>query len=213
MKALIVETKGNGHIANFTASINDLDNWTRIIALAWAVVDTDTGEVLKDKHYLIKPNGWTIPDALEFIAKGKKEASALMLSKFWSDNNFTTATNEAEGKLLEEVLADFILDHDECEVLAAHNMSVEHPMLCAEMIRYNLKPNKKLPKISMMQALTEFCRLPHKKFKKQFRYPKISEIYKALTGYDFKGVHDAKNDLAHVRKSFIEAFKRKLIKP
>ena len=56
--------------------MQDVDNWPRIVQLAWAVFN-DEGTLVRGKQYIIQPDGWTIPqEASRFMALPKELPSA-----------------------------------------------------------------------------------------------------------------------------------------
>jgi len=190
------DTETTGVPKNYKAPPTDLENWPRIIQLAWQVADANTGERFKEHKYLIKPDGWVVP----------KE-------KFWIDNGFSTEKNEAEGKPLPQVIDWFISDYLESDALVAHNMAFDFPILAAEMIRYGKGTNgRRLPKFCTMEASVEVCKLPNHNGWKGYKWPKLQELYKHLFKLDFEGGHDAGNDVTACRLCFFELVKMGVIK-
>mgnify|MGYP000209284389 CR=1 FL=1 len=57
---LIFDTETTGLPKNYNAPLEDLDNWPRLVQLAWQVHAND-GSLISDKNYIIKPEGYTIP--------------------------------------------------------------------------------------------------------------------------------------------------------
>lgn len=100
---LFFDTETTGVPKNYKGQMSDLDNWPRIIQLAWQLADED-GNVLQDRTFLVKPDGWVIPQ-----------------EKFWIDNGFSTQQNELYGHELPELLDQFITDYEQCQWLVAHN--------------------------------------------------------------------------------------------
>ncbi len=57
---LIFDTETTGLPQNYNAPVTDLDNWPRLVQLAWQLHDTK-GKLLSAKNYIVKPEGFTIP--------------------------------------------------------------------------------------------------------------------------------------------------------
>ena len=57
---LIFDTETTGIPHNKTAPITDLDNWPRVVQLAWQLHD-QKGRLLSQHNYIIKPEGFDIP--------------------------------------------------------------------------------------------------------------------------------------------------------
>ena len=57
---LIYDTETTGLPRNFEAPVTDLENWPRVVQLAWQLHDI-TGKLVESGDYLIKPDNFTIP--------------------------------------------------------------------------------------------------------------------------------------------------------
>ena len=57
---LIFDTETTGLPRNFNAPISDLDNWPRVVQLAWQLHD-DSGELIAQQDFIIRPEGFNIP--------------------------------------------------------------------------------------------------------------------------------------------------------
>src|SRR5690554_1321198 len=85
---LIFDTETTGLPRNFAAPITDLDNWPRLVQLAWQRHD-ETGKLISSGNYIIRPEGFTIPFNSEKIhgistqrAQEEGEDLSLVLKKF-----------------------------------------------------------------------------------------------------------------------------------
>jgi DNA polymerase III epsilon subunit-like protein len=185
-KVLVFDTETNGKAKDFNRPMTDLDNWPRITQIAWGVWDSKTDEV---KYYesLIKPDGWTVPT-----------------TKFFLENNMSTERCEEEGKPLIEVLEMFISSCEECDVLVAHNMSFDHPVVGAEMIRTGLRLKSKIPKFCTMKSTTDLCKLPGRYG--NYKWPTLTELHTHLFNCEFDGAHDALDDVRACLTCFKEIY-------
>lgn len=187
---LIFDTETTGLPKNWKAPMTEVNNWPRIIQFAYQVVDMQ-GQLVKQTKQLIKPDGWVIP----------KE-------KFWIDNGYSTEKNQAEGIRLPDLLDEFISDYEMCSVIAAHNISFDHNVTGAEMIRYQKKVSKKLPQICTMRSTTNLCKIPGSY---GFKFPKLEELHHFLFEEGFDGAHDAMADVNACRRCLFELINRNII--
>lgn len=180
MKIIFFDTETTGLPKNWKAPMKDLDNWPRVIQLAWVVCMN--GKVVMEAKYLIKPDGWKIPE-----------------DKFWIDNGFSQAKSEAEGFPLNDILRFFLTDHDACDVMVSHNMSFDYNVLGAELIRAGKKGNKTLKKICTKESGTDLCEIPGNY---GYKWPKLQELHKYLFNEEFDGAHDALADVKACMRCF-----------
>lgn len=188
---LFFDTETTGTPKNYKASPRELDNWPRVIQLAWAFYK-DNGELMSFACDLIKPDGWEIP----------KE-------KFWIDNGFSTEKSLEAGIPIGEALKKFVFAIDNTNLLVAHNMEFDLPICAAEMIRANVKAAHKPEKYCTMKTTTDLCMIPGPY---GFKWPKLEELHQFLFGKKFEGAHDALNDVMACAACYFELKKRGLIK-
>jgi DNA polymerase III epsilon subunit-like protein len=186
------DTETTGLPKDWKAPMTQLDNWPRVIQLAWLTTDLK-GNTLDQRELLIKPDGWEIPT-----------------DKFWIDHGFNTETSMANGHPLPDVLTDFVTDLEKSEYLVSHNMDFDHKVLGAEMLRYQVK-GKRLLKICTKDASTDWCKIPfagHRGYlsraQGRYKWPKLEELYAKLFGRDFENKHQAGGDVAALKECFFE---------
>jgi len=178
---LFFDTETTGLPKNWKAPVNDLNNWPRMVQLAYLLFD-NKGAKLSEGSFIVKPNGYTIP----------KEASNI--------HGITTERAHAEGINLSDVLKYFQSHIDQSEFLVAHNMSFDEKIVGAEFLRLGLR-NSTLTKdkICTMNSTTNFCAIPgpygHK-------WPKLSELHYKLFNENFEDAHDASVDIKITAKCF-----------
>lgn len=182
MAYLIFDTETTGVPKNYKAPMSDLDNWPRIIQLAW-VLYSDAGDFIAGRKDLIKPDGWVVPT-----------------EKFWVENGFTQEQNMNEGIPIAEALGYFIQQiNTTAHTLVAHNFNFDFNILGAEMIRSNMKAQRRLKKVCTMLSSVDFCKLPAKY---GFKWPKLIELHIKLFNEGFEGAHDALADVKACGKCF-----------
>lgn len=187
---LFFDTETTGTPKNYKAPATDLNNWPRVIQLAWVFYDTEEKQIASS-CLLIRPHGWEIP----------KE-------KFWIDNGFSTEKSLAEGVRIETALDGFINAVNSANLLIAHNLQFDLPIMQAEMIRAGMAAQNKPKRFCTMQASTNICKLPGQY---GFKWPKLEELHKYLFGESFEGAHNALEDVRATARCFFEMKRKGLI--
>ncbi|WP_045688834.1 3'-5' exonuclease [Hymenobacter sp. AT01-02] len=176
---LFFDTETSGIPQNFYAPASDTDNWPRVVQLAWALYD-EAGDPIEHKNYLIRPDGFAIPQEATLV-HGISHARAV-----------------AEGTALADVLEDFAFDLSCVKKIVAHNINFDTKVVGAEFHRLGITSQlETVPKICTMEIGTDYCRFPAAgSFKgHSYKWPKLGELYQEIFGHEFKGAHDALNDV------------------
>lgn len=183
MKLLFFDCETTGVPIDYKASYTDVNNWPRVIQLAWLLTD-DKGQVLNSACHLIKPNGWQMPT-----------------EKFWIDNGYSQEKSEAEGVPIESVLEEFYNDKAQADHLVAHNLNFDHRVVWSEFIRAGIEPKSGMNKICTMMKSTGVCKIPNSRGR-GYKWPKLEELYTFLFGHGFENAHDALADVIACKDSF-----------
>lgn len=194
MKILFWDTETNGLPKDKKEKdMRRVNNWPRVIELAWQGLDLTTGELFANHSFLIKPDGWKVPT-----------------EKFWIDNGFSQAKSMAEGAPMASVLGLFVFHLKACDVMVAHNIDFDYPITGAELIRHKMEVGRRVPQMCTMKATTDILKLPAKFG--GYKWPNLTELHKYLFGTSFDGAHGAGSDVDALRVCFMELLKRGLIK-
>lgn len=188
---LFFDTETTGKAKDWNASLDNLDNWPRLVQLGFLLYDYNGNELGKG-NYLIRPNGFTIPN----------EATAV--------HGITTEMATKNGLPLELVnrIFYYLLKFSDC--LVAHNFQYDAAVVGAEFIRGTI-PNILQQKrtICTMQASMDVCKLPGKYG--DYKWPSLKELHTHLFGHEFEGAHDAFSDIQATAKCFWELKSRGVI--
>lgn len=216
--ATIFDTETNGMIRNWNLKLTKenlknspaitLGNFPRVTQFAWQRVDLDTKEVVSEYQSLVKPDGWTIPTPDELEEQGSKDP------QFFVRNNMSTERCEAEGKPAQEILDLLLVDFNQSQIMVAHNIAFDVPVVQSEMIRYKKKiaEGVSLIQICTMKETIDFCKLPSQfKNATSYKWPKLEELHRILFKEDFDGAHDAMNDVSATRKCFLRLIELSII--
>jgi DNA polymerase-3 subunit epsilon len=188
-KILFFDTETTGVPINYAASYTEVDNWPRVISLAWILAGAD-GKDISRGDYLIKPDGWQMPT-----------------EEFWTRNGYSQQKSEAEGVPIAEVLELFYQDKVRADLLVAHNLNFDHRIAWAEFIRAGREPRSGMAKFCTMAKSTSICKIPTAKGR-GFKWPKLEEAYHFFFNRGFEGAHDAGADVRACKEIFFELISR-----
>lgn len=178
---LFFDTETTGLPRNWKAPVSNVNNWPRMVQIAWLVYDS-FGNKLESANYIIKPEGYRIPS----------DASNV--------HGITTEIAEQEGKELSFVLNQFSQRINDAKYLVAHNMNFDEKIVGAEFIRKNITNQLfRKNRICTMESSTNYCKIsgPY-----GYKWPKLSELHIKLFGVDFEEAHDAAADINATAKCF-----------
>lgn len=184
---IFFDTETTGLPKNRYAEVTDLDNWPRLVQIAWLLYDISENQVL-NRSFIVKPEGFTIP-----------YDSTLL-------HGISTERALEEGLSLETVLTEFSEAITQAEFLIAHNMSFDEKIVGAEFLRTKISNSLfQTTRICTMTASTEYCQIPGSY---GFKWPTLSELYFCLFQSDFEEKHDASIDVIACAKCFFELRRR-----
>jgi DNA polymerase-3 subunit epsilon len=180
---LFFDTETTGLPKNWKAPVSDLDNWPRLVQLAYLVYDFD-GNLIHSCNEIVKPDGFTIP----------LDASNV--------HGITTEIANQRGSKIEEVLELFSIHLKRAKVIVAHNMAYDEKIIGSEMIRLGMENTvDSKEKICTMESTVDLCKIegPY-----GYKWPKLEELHRHLFKHDFVGAHDALADIQATAKCFWE---------
>jgi len=178
---LFFDTETTGLPKNWKAPVTNVDNWPRMIQLAWILTDAE-GNQLENSSCIIKPENFTIP----------AEASNV--------HGITTQRAIEEGVDLTETLVHFNSLIEKSSFIVAHNIKFDEKIIGAEFLRKAIDSKLfKKKRLCTMDASTNYCRIPGRY---GFKWPKLSELHIKLFGKDFENAHDASADINATEKCF-----------
>ena len=187
---LFFDTETTGLPKYYGAPLEELDNWPRLVQLAWLLLD-ENGEEQDGQNRIIRPDGFVIPE----------EASAV--------HGISTERALKEGIGIESALDEFVEALESTKTLVAHNISFDEKIMGAEFLRQNLQPQfLAMPKICTMHKSTDFCAI---ETERGYKWPKLIELHEKLFGVSFDGAHDALADVRATARCFFELKGRGII--
>ena len=185
------DTETTGLPRRWDAPLKDLDNWPRMVQLAWLLCD-DAGNELAAANRIIRPQGYLIP------------ADAARV------HGITTERALAEGVPLADALDEALPRIEEAACAIAHNVSFDETILAAECLRLG-RPHPLLQKKTRctMKESTTFCALPGRYG--DFKYPNLTELHRKLFQKAFADAHDALADVRACKAAYYELRTRGVI--
>jgi DNA polymerase III subunit epsilon len=180
---LFFDTETTGLPKNYKAPVTEVDNWPRLVQLAWMLYDA-AGVLVERNNTIVQPEGWTIPDAAARL------------------HGITTEQAMIQGFPVGYVLKHFERALGEADLVVAHNMAFDEKVVGAEFLRLGLPDfvhDKR--RACTMLASVSYCALQGQY---GFKWPKLRELYKKLFGCEFEGQHNAANDIEATAKCFFE---------
>ena len=180
---LFFDTETTGLPKNWKAPVTDVNNWPRLVQLAYLQYDKD-GTMISGGDYIIRPEGFTIPIDASMV------------------HGITTERALNEGRTVLEVLQEFSNLIEQSETLVAHNFSFDEKIISAEFLRSGIH-NGVISKrrICTMKGTTNFCAIPGPY---GYKWPKLSELHYKLFRSYFEEAHNAAVDITATAKCFWE---------
>ncbi len=188
MRVLIFDTETTGLPRSRTSAEAGPNNWPHIVSISWIVLDTHSNTELTRHSYIIKPNGWTIPQESVDI------------------HGITTEQANLVGKNLFDVMGEFITES--CDAWLAHNLEFDfgvvlNAVLWDLKLRFPYIPQKKF---CSMLLTKDICKIPGKF--RGYKPPKLKELYYHAFGKvpEERNLHNSMYDteiLTEIVKSYL----------
>ena len=172
-KYMIIDTEGTG-LFDYKKPA-DAEGQPRLAEIAILFVN-EALEIEREYHALVKPDGWTMPEATTKI------------------HGLTQEMLEADGVPVSEILTVYNDGISEGRVFVAHNQQHDGKQLRAELRRAGLADNfETSPGFCTMRNLTDVVKIPPLGNRGGYKWPKLSECC-VFFGMDEFGDHTAMND-------------------
>ena len=187
---LFFDTETTGLPRSWRAPVEDLDNWPRMVELAWLQYD-EFGQAVEERSAIIRPDGFTVPDDAARV------------------HGITTEVAIADGEPLDVVLSAFAAAVDRSGALIAHNIDFDDKIVGAEFLRTGVaNAFFGCERFCTMKATTTLCGIPGRY---GFKWPTLAELYQHVFGRPFHDAHRAGPDVQACADCFFEIRRRRLI--
>lgn len=207
--------RGYGEVLNkisstveFVTEFEKEDITKHLLNEVYLIVDIETSGLPQKSN-----NGTIYPEIIQIAwvlttKKGLllKKNSFIIETPFFSTNNNSSIVNidfDSAKKVmfpLQEVMKKFAEDLKICDYVVAHNIEFDLDILGYYFKKiYDINPLTKKEKICTMKSTVNFCKISNDY---GYKYPKLSELYFKLYGYQIKNSHNAEVDVLHTLKCF-----------
>ena len=189
---LIFDTETTGLPKNWNAPFTDIDNWPRCVQIAWQLHDK-YGELIEQKDFLIKPEGYNIPYDVEQV------------------HGISTQLAEEKGEDLETVLRLFNEVLAKSTFVVGQNVKFDLNIMGCEFHRMELATNlNDLPVLDTCTEITaNLCQIKGGRGGK-FKYPTLTELHQFLFQAPFGEAHNATADVEATTRCFLELIRKRV---
>ncbi len=193
---LIFDTETTGFPNGWDVDPHDLKAYdsARLVQLAWQLHDAN-GNLISNKNYIVKPDGFEIPYAVVKI------------------HGITTERALKDGHDIKFVLDEFSKDLERATYNVGHNIDFDLGIVGSEYYRAGLETtlfDKK--RIDTKEEGTEFCAIPGGRGGK-FKWPTLTELHQKLFNKPFADAHDAAYDVDATARCFFGLITQKVYLP
>lgn len=175
MPLIFFDTETTGKPRSRSASLRDLDNWPRIVQVAWLLTD-DNGLETSCQSMIVRPEGFTIPSDATRI------------------HGISTERAIREGVPLRSALSSLRSALQTADTVVAHNYEFDYMVTAAEFLRLSmLDPFEGRRHFCTMKSGAPLTRIPGPRG--DFKWPTLSELHAHLFGAPPAVAHDALADV------------------
>ena len=187
---LIFDTETTGLPKNWNALYTDVNNWPRLVQLAWQLHD-EMGNLVEAKDFLVFPDGYNVPYDAEKI------------------HGISTLLAEKEGVPISHVLTQFNEALSKTKFIVGHNLAFDKNIVGCEFHRLNIQ-NRLQTSLSldtMTEKTADLCKLPGGRAGR-FKWPSLTELYRLLFQSALSEAHNATADVEATTRCFFELIRK-----
>lgn len=180
-RILFLDTETAGIPENLDTHITNIDNWPRIVQMAWIICD-NSREIVISKNYFTQKNSF----------RSKRNA----LDNQGANSEYVKETIQP----INIILADFCKDLSSVNLIVGHNIEYDIKILGSELHRVGYENYLSIiSSICTMNASINYCLF---ETDKGLRFPKLQELHTKLFSIPFVNAHDAYSDTLATYKCF-----------
>lgn len=185
---IFLDTETTGVPKVYGRPVSEVDNYPRLVQLAYIVRDPD-GRIVYQHETLIKPVGYEIP----------AQAAAV--------HGYNTAMAMEYGHIIEGVLDGLAFWVNRSDLIVGHNISFDLAVLGAEYWRlYDRDFLAGRQSFCTMQSTIAFVGIPRRGG--GLKYPKLEELHQKLFDEPMGKAHTALQDITNTMKCYDELARR-----
>ena len=192
MTIVFFDTETTGLPRDYNAPSSKLDNWPRLVQLAWIISDYD-GNIISSENHIIIPDGFEIPPRSAAI------------------HGITTEIAKSKGENLIDVIDKFLCVLQNATAIAGHNISFDQHIVEAEILRCG-RSNilKDMPAYCTMKLSANYCNILNSN--REVKWPTLQELFFKLYREKFEEAHNAMADIQATYRCFFTLVKLGVIK-
>ncbi len=181
---LVFDTETTGLPRDWNAPLSDVDNWPRVVQVAWQLHGPD-GALIEARDFLIKPEGFNIPFGAEEI------------------HGISTELARTEGVSASDALTAFQSALDRTQFMVGHNLKFDLNALGAEYVRLGWDESWITKPVldTMTPQTAALVGIPGRS---GFKSAKLGELHAKLFGQEFAEAHNATADVEATARCFWE---------
>ena len=181
---LVFDTETTGLPRDWNAPLSDLDNWPRVVQVAWQLHAAD-GSLVEACDFLVQPDGFNIPFGAEDI------------------HGISTELARTEGLPAAEVMAKLRDALARAEFMVGHNLKFDLSALGAEFLRLGWDESWITKPVldTMTPQTAALVGIPGRG---GFKPAKLGELHAKLFGQAFAEAHNATADVEATARCFWE---------
>jgi DNA polymerase III epsilon subunit-like protein len=177
---IFFDTETSGLPKNPQLSHTEVDNWPRLVQIAWVLID-ENKKVIQERMFIVKPEGFVISESVTSV------------------HGISTEKALAEGTPINEVLIHFMSALEKADYVVGHNIRFDRKVVAAELYRafFGSHLDGKLYGTKYrdtMHVARDYVKIPATK-KSGFKFPKLQEMYISLFGKPFEHAHNPIADI------------------
>ena len=162
MRVLIFDTETTGLPISHTRAYDAPGNWPHLVSISWAILDSQTNKVVKERSHIIYPDSWVVPE----------ESTAI--------HGISHTQAVEQGIPLKNAMVEFISEN--YDIMVAHNMHFDQNVLI-NAIRWDmgtLFEGFQRPRYCSMNLTRTLCNLKFNNGWSGTKPPKLKELYEIV---------------------------------
>jgi DNA polymerase III epsilon subunit-like protein len=205
MKFIVYDTETTG-LPSKNAKLTLTDLWPYIVQFSYIIYESETNEIEK-KDYIIQ-----IPE------------NVVMNNENIAIHGVTNEMSQTKGVKINNVIEEFINIIEGSDFVIGHNLEFDLNILKVELLRMIRETNDDEVRQNYQECLNNLysldkyyctmqnsinvCKLPspYKKFKDQFKYPRLDELHNHFFGIKPKKLHNSLNDVIITFRCFYKLY-------
>lgn len=166
----------------YPISVSKAYDTSRIVQIAWVVLDENKQRILRRQNYIIRPDGFTVPEESTLI------------------HGISHDTASRDGIPILDALQEFLSDLLRCKTVVSHNFLFDANVLSSECFRYHML---RIPSEMKTRTIRDTMKLSRSMLKLN-KDPKLQELCTMLLDEPIEQKHDALDDTLLCTRCYVK---------